>query len=320
MGMTVLKQLLAGLLTVLAGVTFLCRPAMPAPRIALPSETISWEASTVQESGREVIAGGVRTYSPDTDIIAHERPELNRNGVWWSRTLNLDDTFSVSAAVHREPLLDGFGLMVNMSGGLLGFSWEWFDRYEGNIFRKRQGGGQVSVTLNRGPGYEELQAVEFLDDIVLRYLDDINKPPGTHTHEVIIRKGSILMVAPRSEATAQNEQKSAVPGAGRSTNGPYIVGGGVSAPVVIDRPVPSYTEEARNAEIEGFLVMQCVVSAEGKARDCKILNGLGYGLDESAADTVTARWRFTPGSFQGKPVDVKIVIEVGFRLHRKDPQ
>jgi TonB family protein len=318
--MTMFKQLLAGSLLILAGVTLLSIPAMPAPRIVQPSEKITWEASAVQESGREVIAGGVKTYSPETDMIAQERPELNHKGVWWSRTLNLDDTFSVSAAVHRETTLDGFGLMVSMSGGLRGFSWEWFDRYDGSVFRKRQGSGLVSVTLNRGPGYEELQSVEFSDDIVLRYLDDIGKPPGTHTHEVMIRKGSVLMVAPRSEATAQNGQTPTIPDASRSNIGPYITGEGVSAPIVIDRPVPSYTEEARKAGIEGYLVMQCVVSVEGKARDCKILNGLGYGLDESAADTVSARWRFSPGTFQGKPVDVKIVIEVGFRLYRKDPQ
>ena len=54
----------------------------------------------------------------------------------------------------------------------------------------------MSVTLERGPGYEELQSVEFLDDIVLRYVDDMTKPLGTITHEIIVQKGSILRVAP----------------------------------------------------------------------------------------------------------------------------
>jgi hypothetical protein len=38
--------------------------------------------------------------------------------------------------------------------------------------------------------------VEFLDDIVLRYLDDMAKSPGRHTHEILIKKGSVLRVAP----------------------------------------------------------------------------------------------------------------------------
>ena len=63
--------------------------------------------------------------------------------------------------------------------------------------RHVQGPGRLSVTIKKGPGYEELEAVEFLDDVVLRYLDDMSKPPGTHTHEVVVRKGSLLRVAPQ---------------------------------------------------------------------------------------------------------------------------
>ena len=44
--------------------------------------------------------------------------------------------------------------------------------------------------------YEELESVEFLDDIALRYLDDMAKPPGTFTHELVIRKGSVLRLVP----------------------------------------------------------------------------------------------------------------------------
>ena len=52
--------------------------------------------------------------------------------------------------------------------------------------------GCLAVTKKKGPGYEELESIEFLDDTTLRYLDDMSKPPGTHTHEVIIRKGSVF--------------------------------------------------------------------------------------------------------------------------------
>jgi hypothetical protein len=98
--------------------------------------------------------------------------------------------------VHREPILNGFGLVIYRRGDGNGFSWEWFDREHGAVFRRLQGSERVSVSIKKGAGYEELEVVEFLDDIVLRYLDDMSKPPGTHTHEVVIRKGSVLKVAP----------------------------------------------------------------------------------------------------------------------------
>jgi hypothetical protein len=49
----------------------------------------------------------------------------------------------------------------------------------------------------------------------------------------------------------------------------------------------------------------------------KILRGLGYGLDESAIDTIAARWRFKPGNRDGEPVDVQARIEVVFRLFNR---
>jgi hypothetical protein len=98
--------------------------------------------------------------------------------------------------VYREPKLDGFGLVIYRKGDDNGFSWEWFDREKGEMFQKLQGQGRVLVHVTKGPGYEELQSVEFMDDIIFRYLDDMAKPPGTHTHEVLVRKGSVLRLAP----------------------------------------------------------------------------------------------------------------------------
>ena len=59
-----------------------------------------------------------------------------------------------------------------------------------------QGNGRVVVQVKRQGEAEELKSVEFLEDVTLRYLDDMSKPPGTVTHEVLIKKGSILALAP----------------------------------------------------------------------------------------------------------------------------
>jgi len=166
------------------------------PLKTVAGETLTWEARVIQESRSEVVEGGVKTYSPDTDIIVQERSKQNGNGVWWRKILQLDDTFTLSAAIHRNPTLTGFGLLLGMNSNPMGFSWEWFDLDKGAVFRKRQGSGHVSVTLKKGPGYEELMSVEFLDDILLRYQEDMSKPPGSHSHEVIVRKGSVFRFAP----------------------------------------------------------------------------------------------------------------------------
>jgi TonB family protein len=96
---------------------------------------------------------------------------------------------------------------------------------------------------------------------------------------------------------------------------PYTVGPGVTAPVQLVHPQPPYTDAARNSRIEGEVVFQCIVRKDGTVDSFKILQVLGYGLDESAVRTVASQWRFRPGAFKGNPVDVQTTISVLFKLY-----
>lgn len=97
--------------------------------------------------------------------------------------------------------------------------------------------------------------------------------------------------------------------------GPYVVGGGVKAPVAIYQPLPAYTEEARKARAEGVVMIQAIIRRDGTVDSFRVLRGLGYGLDESAINTIATKWRFKPGTLNGAPVDVQANIEVSFRLY-----
>lgn len=162
-------------------------------------ETVTWQAVVLDGPGdRRVIADGVKTYAPETDIVVRE---VRRPGdpVSWLKSLPLGDSFAVGASVARERGLDGFGLWVRR-GDENGFSWNWFERTRGAEFRKLQGPGRVSITVRQESDHEELASVEFLDDVALSYLDDMRKAPGTRSHEVIIRKGSIIRFAAAATA------------------------------------------------------------------------------------------------------------------------
>jgi protein TonB len=97
--------------------------------------------------------------------------------------------------------------------------------------------------------------------------------------------------------------------------GPYVVGNGVKPPVALLQPLPAYTEEARKARAEGIVLIQAVIRKDGTVDSFKVLRGLGYGLDESAINTIATKWRFRPGTYKGMPVDVQANIEVAFRLY-----
>ena len=87
----------------------------------------------------------------------------------------------------------------------------------------------------------------------------------------------------------------------------------MSAPSVLFKVDPEYSEEARKAKYSGTVVLYIEVDTTGHARNMRILKGIGLGLDEKALDAVN-KWRFKPGLKDGKPVVVRAQIEVNFRL------
>src|ERR1700736_3209040 len=85
------------------------------------------------------------------------------------------------------------------------------------------------------------------------------------------------------------------PGEGGGVGGGvFRVGGGVSAPVVLYKVDPEYSEEARKAKYSGTVVLQLIVDATGKAREIHVVRSLGLGLDEKAIEAVN-KWKFRPG-------------------------
>jgi protein TonB len=104
------------------------------------------------------------------------------------------------------------------------------------------------------------------------------------------------------------------PGSGGGVwGGVYRAGGGVSAPSVLYKVDPEYSEEARKAKYSGTVVLSLIVDEEGRARSIRVVRSLGLGLDEKAMEAV-AKWKFKPGMKGGVAVNVRAQIEVNFRL------
>ncbi len=96
----------------------------------------------------------------------------------------------------------------------------------------------------------------------------------------------------------------------------YQVGGPVSAPLPIRNPNPGFTAQAKEKNVNGSVLLAVTIGKDGVVRNVKVLHGLGYGLDESAVDTVTRRWLFKPSTLHGQPVTVQAMIEVTFHHYQ----
>lgn len=91
--------------------------------------------------------------------------------------------------------------------------------------------------------------------------------------------------------------------------------GGVGVPDCIYCPAPRYSGDARKAKVEGTVVLQVVITTDGRATNVKILKDPGKGLGTQAVEAVR-KWKFKPASGpDGKPVAVICPIEVSFRFY-----
>jgi TonB family protein len=104
------------------------------------------------------------------------------------------------------------------------------------------------------------------------------------------------------------------PGSGGGTGGgPYRPGSGITPPRLLKEVRADYTEEARQRNLTGEVVLEIVVRRDGSVGDVRILQGLGSGLNDKAVQAVR-QWRFAPAQRQGAPVDVIVEVAVEFRL------
>jgi TonB family protein len=93
----------------------------------------------------------------------------------------------------------------------------------------------------------------------------------------------------------------------------HRVGSGVTAPMVVDKVEPEYSEEARAAKFQGTVLLYVEIGPDGLAHNISVKRTLGMGLDEKAIEAVQ-QWKFRPGAIDSQPTTVAATIEVNFRL------
>ena len=95
----------------------------------------------------------------------------------------------------------------------------------------------------------------------------------------------------------------------------YKPGDGVTLPTVLKEVRPIYTKEAMDARIEGTVLLDAVVLADGTVGNVAVTRSLDtvHGLDGEAVKAMK-QWQFKPGMKDDKPVAVQIAVEINFTL------
>ena len=165
----------------------------------------------------------------------------------------------------------------------------------------------LALIRQREPGGES--QAELLYQRSLAAAPD-NRQAGLN-YAALLRRQNRQVEAEQVEANARAAGRGAE--AAVASSGVYRVGGGVTAPALLYKTEPEYSEEARAAKYQGTVLLYIEVAPDGTAQNIRVARALGLGLDEKAIESVR-RWKFRPGMKDGQPVTVAATIEVNFRL------
>lgn len=75
-----------------------------------------------------------------------------------------------------------------------------------------------------------------------------------------------------------------------------------------------YPDLARRRKIQGKVMVEFMVQADGTLTDARVIKKMGSGLDEEAIRLIKAAPKWEPATYKGKPLKQKMVLPVLFQL------
>jgi TonB family protein len=87
----------------------------------------------------------------------------------------------------------------------------------------------------------------------------------------------------------------------------------VQKPLKLYTAPPVYTEAARKAKVQGAVIVESIIDAEGCVTGAHVVGALDPGLDQAAL-TAVRHWVFQPAEIKGKPVKVYYTLTIRFEV------
>src|SRR5580704_5748392 len=90
------------------------------------------------------------------------------------------------------------------------------------------------------------------------------------------------------------------------------VSSGVSTGLLIRRVNPTYPPLARQARIQGVVILRAVISKDGSIENLQLVSG--HPMLAPAAIEAVKQWKYKPYLLNGEPVEVDTQVQVNFTL------
>jgi protein TonB len=93
---------------------------------------------------------------------------------------------------------------------------------------------------------------------------------------------------------------------------PVRVGGHIKSPKKIENVPPVYPDIARQARVEGMVILEAIIDPRGNVTNLRVLKSVPL-LDKAAIESVK-QWKYEPTLLNGIPVPIVMTVTVAFRL------
>jgi len=91
----------------------------------------------------------------------------------------------------------------------------------------------------------------------------------------------------------------------------YELTNDITPPRLIHRVNPTYSPGSKGVRLEGSVYLEMVITSRGEPGAVRVVKSLAEDVDRAALDAVK-QWRFDPARKDGKPVAVRVTVEVAF--------
>ena len=86
----------------------------------------------------------------------------------------------------------------------------------------------------------------------------------------------------------------------------------MTPPAMLSGPAIEYTQRALEREVQGLMVVKCVVTIEGVVRECRVIQNLPF-MDRVVIEALERR-RYKPALLQGRPIEVDYTFKIRLNL------
>lgn len=226
---------------------------------------------------------------------------LSKGGVSMRRTLfsGLLTSASLSAAAIGGSVLDPSGAAVLDA--------------KASIYNPETKARQETMSMADGKfGFQQLAAGQYILRVEKEGFAPILREFNVH-QDSTVERGLTLQTGSTHEAIVTTAN---TPGRNNSAPGepkPIRVGGELEQGNLITKVQPLYPAAAKSARVQGQVVLDAVISAEGIPEDVQVVSSPSDDLSQSALEAVR-QWRYRPVWLNGNPVEIETEIVVNYTL------